>query len=736
MGRYFIVTVGTSLIDNYLNSKGKIRTFDREEIEDSTCDEDIWEKGSNLDSLHEEIYKSNKVTYQINNYKLAYDEISEWLNGCQNRIKELEEKSAELKTLFKLSTSFGDSDKIYLLPTFTYGGILCAKLLEDTIKEIPNSKAGIETIFTKGLNSAKDTAFVTEGIPNLLDNIYNKVLEGESNNKEVYLLISGGYKSIVPYATLVGLLTHHKLYYIYEKSDELIELPELPIDIDMRVFRPNYNIIRNIEVTDEDVAHFDALDDRLKSLFDNINGKLIPKKILKFLIANYLNSVSRSNLTLQAGNMSVLKYLRSSDESLYKKFINLNDVGFLLWIGDKIPEMVDHALKHHDNLFALTDLILAPILNNESNCKEKTFISAEELFVLLCTIYFHDFGHSISYFPSCPKRKLLASEIREYHHVLGYERLTKHKETLAILTKILNWIDKNGKDNKTIEKYIEEYFNAIATLGLYHRKVMPLEEQDPDFSFTIGNTQFKFSVPSKEVTINGKVIGTNRLLFLIAIFRVIDSLDNQFARVGEKNEFIFKMLSLVNDVREELIRVNGIGNLVGNCRSEIDDLFNKIDGNYEKNPLNIDEDVKNLAENRRTDQNLIWIYLDAKSRAFMKMNQFKHYLKHLFLDVPYFDYKFEDGVHKIKVIIRKNKNFDEYVKALQEIIKPLENDNEVIKKLEEVIDIYINPNCSKIFEDIQSDYEKVKKILKDNCLVFEFENELCPGKNKDYKVNS
>lgn len=763
MNGCFLITVGTSLIEKYLNPNGRQRqnvSFVFDNLKNKTCDESFWEDNLNVDTLHTNIIKNTepKLTSVIDSYKNAYNEINPW--SITNNIDKLKDISAELKTLLKLKqklgANFSSNDKIYLFPTFTYDGALCAKILKDILARITNG-ALIEVIFTKGLNSAKDVGptFTSEGIPKLLNNIYRKIEGGKEVGKEIYLLISGGYKSIVPYTTLIGLLTRHGLYYIYEDSDQLLELPNLPISIDMNVFRPNFNFIKNIQVTNNR-SYLDSLSPDLQSLFEvDCSGNIKPTPVLDFLIQRYTDTISKSSLTLQAGNMTVLTYLKKENrEDLLNKFIKLNEIGPFLWIGDKVPEMVDHALKHHDNLFTITDIIIAPILNGQfSNCNGKLFLSPEELFILLCTIYLHDFGHVLSSFPSSPDRKLLASEIREYHHVLGYERLTKHNETLTLLSGLLNWVDKNGKTKDEIEKeYLENYFNAIATIGLYHRKVMPLKADyfekhrqyfklngnniPEECAFTISNKNFRFAPLEKcKVSFMRKEIGPERLLFLVSLFRVIDSLDNQFARIGETNEFLFRMISLIIDVKEENRRAEEIGEFLNCHKEEIDKLFKTIEDSCEKIPsLCVEESIDKLCKKIKLDKKLVFIYLDTKSRAFIKQNQFKHYLKHLFLDVPYFNYEFNNGMHIIKVTIGKSKDFDKNVKALEEklnVIFPEEKD-EVREELEKAINKYTTElDCKMIFEDIVSDYEIVKETLNESCLKFEFENKLSDNINNN-----
>src|SRR6058998_3602722 len=70
-----------------------------------------------------------------------------------------------------------------------------------------------------------------QGIVKLIDNPNNRY------GREIILNATAGYKSLVPYTTLVGLLFQVPVQYIFETSSELLSLPPLPLDFDQQFFK-------------------------------------------------------------------------------------------------------------------------------------------------------------------------------------------------------------------------------------------------------------------------------------------------------------------------------------------------------------------------------------------------------------------------------------------------------------------------------------------------------------------
>lgn len=133
---------------------------------------------------------------------------------------------AETNSLARMKVS--KDDKVFLLHTDTDDGRLCA----EEIAHLADTEMGISPKLERiaGLQVTDAKVFRQQGIQNLFDTL-NRLVR-EHPQYEVALNGTGGFKSVVPYLTLYGLINQYSVYYIFEQSNALIELPPAPITFD------------------------------------------------------------------------------------------------------------------------------------------------------------------------------------------------------------------------------------------------------------------------------------------------------------------------------------------------------------------------------------------------------------------------------------------------------------------------------------------------------------------------
>ncbi|OKY76860.1 MAG: hypothetical protein BM485_02010 [Desulfobulbaceae bacterium DB1] len=138
---------------------------------------------------------------------------------------DLNETSAEIKSLVRMNVS--RDDKVELIATDTLDGRLCAEIVRDFLVErniCPAESVRIENIV--GLQATDGLKFRKEGLKNLFDYLLRFEHEDALFNP------TGGFKSVVPYVTLAGMLFNKPVCYIHEDSDDLITLAGLPVVLD------------------------------------------------------------------------------------------------------------------------------------------------------------------------------------------------------------------------------------------------------------------------------------------------------------------------------------------------------------------------------------------------------------------------------------------------------------------------------------------------------------------------
>lgn len=179
----------------------------------------------------------------------------------------LQEASPEIKSLAKIGV--GKGDQIVLYASETPDGILTARIVREFARQIWGCQAAMEVIV--GLQVEDAGRFRSQGVVRYVQNLVKEVSNpNQRYGREIILNATAGYKSLVPYTTLVGLLFQVPVVYIFEWSSELISLPPLPLDFDQTFFKEVEPLLQRI---DQESA---ISGDELKNIPAEIRDKLLP----------------------------------------------------------------------------------------------------------------------------------------------------------------------------------------------------------------------------------------------------------------------------------------------------------------------------------------------------------------------------------------------------------------------------------------------------------------------------
>lgn len=206
-----ISTVGTSLITNNIEDREKIKQIMGKPLEEKNQYEDL------LKSLEDELLR------KINNSH--FDSIR---------------FSAETNSLTKMGVSEGDC--LYFLTSDTIDGYLCGKVLK-TLSE-KKWKATSEFYVVNGLQVLNALTFRKHGLDSLVEQITKILSIYPPSAFKVTLNPTGGFKAVVPYVTLLGLIEGVPVKYIYERSNQLITLPSAPLKLDLARLTPLEPVIK------------------------------------------------------------------------------------------------------------------------------------------------------------------------------------------------------------------------------------------------------------------------------------------------------------------------------------------------------------------------------------------------------------------------------------------------------------------------------------------------------------
>lgn len=133
--------------------------------------------------------------------------------------------SAELHSLFRLGVTA--EDRVIFYSSQTPEGTACARALCHYLeKNLPGIAAECQVI--EGLQVLDARKFREQGVVHLFQAI-NADLDRYGEGSCV-LNPTGGFKALVPYTALLGMLRNVPVRYIFEQSTQLLELPSFPLD--------------------------------------------------------------------------------------------------------------------------------------------------------------------------------------------------------------------------------------------------------------------------------------------------------------------------------------------------------------------------------------------------------------------------------------------------------------------------------------------------------------------------
>ena len=217
-----ITMVGTSLFENFLK----------------TCENET------LHNYYEELKEK-----RISEWENQKSRINKLNNGISNLIKNLPEKekikiSAEIKSLYKLKEELKDEFEIYLLISDTILSKSAGEIVKELIEELEIGKVFCREIL--GLQIWDREEF-KKGMSNLIDMLY-KIAGGYWDN--IIINITGGFKATIPFLTILAQLNGCPIYYIFEDTDALIKIPNIPFSkelIDWKELDKHFEILVKLE---------------------------------------------------------------------------------------------------------------------------------------------------------------------------------------------------------------------------------------------------------------------------------------------------------------------------------------------------------------------------------------------------------------------------------------------------------------------------------------------------------
>ena len=453
------------------------------------------------------------------------------------------------------------------------------------------------------------------------------------------------------------------MIYAYESSKDILNIPPLPLEWNLR-YLDEFRIFLSLEDLKE--GQYEILPEKIKDLYEKRDTGYSKSALAKVLSEEYIKN-RRRRFGYGAPLLGKIR-----DEDLRKKL-----EGYItgkwehLWIGDQIPETVEHSRGHSLRLLELAYQLLEIVDLNLSDC---------ELFALISAIWLHDIGHSgleYNYNGIDIPVWMFPSLVRDWHNLLSYNRIKK-------------------------ENYLEEKTTSdvIATISKYHRNKMPLIGDCPWNDKIFQDIKVE---PLCEELNDKKYccypLEPERVLLITALLRFIDGCDVQADRVVDEDYLYMRDKRTMEEIEVYKKSLETYKTMLECIDSELYQEVFEVIHKYEK-------DSKNRGSNNEKDLKLLegeilrkvreilinnkncvefLTPLSVADKIIFKLRQRFHFLKHSYIKLVYIIKEGNNNGLKVVLLIDHN------------------NPNECLLK--------------KIGEDIYNEYKSVKEVLKEHFKV-------------------
>src|SRR5690625_3274613 len=160
-------------------------------------------------------------------------------------------------------------DLLYLLSSDTPKGIKSSEIVKEYYEDYFSE---IEIIILAGLNPKDNKTMSDEGIRSLIQGTVEIVRQAKNNHENSLINATGGLKIQTSFISIIGQLLDVPVYYLYEKAEDIIRLPQMPINFDRQLWEKYFAELNKLSQTGkvQDYLLSDAFktDQRLKKLYN------------------------------------------------------------------------------------------------------------------------------------------------------------------------------------------------------------------------------------------------------------------------------------------------------------------------------------------------------------------------------------------------------------------------------------------------------------------------------------
>ena len=376
--------------------------------------------------------------------------------------------------------------------------------------------------------------------------------EAKDSNEEFIICSTGGFKAVSGFAMMYAQIHSIPCLYTFESSEQPYEVMSLPLGYAYASLDEEITMLKAIEKAQRENQGKEDDNPKFKAFLS-----AFPKWIQdsKELAGELVRSYESARKKPYGVGEELFNRLRSSGKNgegeAWAEYIEnlLEQKWSQLWLGDQIPETVEHSRRHSKRLMEFAANLFRcaePQLERLGFTRDNPNLLA----VLIATIYLHDIGHTALSYPIVVNSKeakeaedifplgMFPSAVREVHNLLTGELLRSPEAMERYFTR-----KPEGKGDTEMRNIlalcvplVSEHHRGYTTLqgALAELKGNKLRIQKAG-ELLFGESVFQNTLRPLEDRYKEKrkncPIDTRDLLNLTALMRIIDGCDVQADRV-------------------------------------------------------------------------------------------------------------------------------------------------------------------------------------------------------------
>ncbi len=315
-----------------------------------------------------------------------------------------------------------------------------------------------------------------------------EVLDKYDRQQKVIMDIAPGMKNISIMQVIYSLFKKKSFYYKFEHSQELLEFPAFGFDWDYAYLDEIIHVIESKKIESK-MSTEDYL--KLPDMITKVYQLNQSKDFEPFYSIDRIGRMYKSKKEVPFGyGENLIKFVKNGDLESYlthgikKKWTNM-------WIGDLIPETVEHSQRHSKRLMDFTVKLINVMGEEEflGEVPEGEYYNGMSYktifyFLLIAAMNVHDLGHTYAYFYfdgeyGNEKKRLILDKypnfVRDLHNELTIS-LIREEKLFDILGKGSSFSSESKKITDLFGEKTDEIIEALILICRYHREHLGIDE--------------------------------------------------------------------------------------------------------------------------------------------------------------------------------------------------------------------------------------------------------------------